>query len=553
MALNFTGANLLSQNRESLYFGDIFRYAIRDSYSVNGFLTELSNASGVSGILTQISGQSKESIDYQIIVLNGSYFGLGKINSLTHTPGNDVRLKPYTCNFEIINSGNIFNLPSSDPLYSGVNISNSNYPLHLINNFSEEFNTNISDDGSYTETQNIRLQFNSGGAIGTVQSPISMAQQFAANLINSNPNVGFIDSTYSGWRRQPGRRRRQESINLITNEISITETFKLLKGISGSYSINYVNALSVNENGITQVSERGRVQGLSPDAQNQYYASAYSGMLYEVNNFSYLRCNNLFNSFQLGAAYPLSSRRTRLGQSLNKFSDTVDYDVTFTNDPKINESYSWEYTQNIDRDSDACTYSVSENGSIVGLSTDCSPGSRYSNALTAYSGVKTGIYNRTYSFYTGFSNFANPLKLIGQSENKSTFAGTIQYSFNYSDNLLYSTSGVKKITIDVTDDHAVPGVNLFDIPNVKQIAQPNNIMTLSKRSLSLDIVGLRGTQLTGYLSTAINQINSYIPTGTDCYISNLGPYSFNPLKNNFSINTEWTYQENIDLTQFILS
>jgi hypothetical protein len=547
--LSFSGASLLSQNRQNQFFGDSFRYAIKDSYTINGYLLDLKNVSGISGILTQLSGMSLETQDNQIILINGTYFGLGRINSLNFAEGVDVKLKNYTCNFDIINSGNTFNLPT-EPLYSGLVLNNSSYSAHFIDEFSENFSSEVSEDGSYTENQVIKLRFYSG-IDGTTKNPITMAQNFASNLILTNAPVGFIDSFYSGWRRQPGRRQRQESINLITNEVSITETFKILKGISGTYSINYINSLNVNENSITTVSEKGRVQGLIPDSRNQYFPAAYSGEQYEVNNFSYLRCNNLFNSYQLGSSYPLNSRRLTYGQSLNKFSDTVDYEVSYSNDPRTNNSYSWEYTQNIERENGGCTYSISEDGQVIGLSTNCDPAARYLNALTAYSGVKTGVYLRTYNFYTGFSTFANPIKLINQSETKSKFNGDIKYQFNYSDNLLYSTSGVKKMSISLTDDHATPGKNLFDIPSVKQIAQPNNIPNLAKRSLELEIIGNRGTNLTGYLNLAKNTINLYPPTGTDGYISNLN-YSFAPLTNTFNISTEWAYEESINLNQFIL-
>lgn len=550
--LNFSGANLLNHTKQNQYFGDDFRYAVKDTYTVNGYLLDLTNYSGVSGILTQLSGMSKETEDYQVIVINNSYFGLGRINNLSFQAGNDVKLKTYSCNFDIINSGYLFNLNTSDNLYSGININNASYPIHLIESFSEQFTTNISDNGTYSEQQSIRLKFISGAAVGTIQNPISMARQFAANLINSNPAIGYIDSFYSGWRRKPGKRTRQESVNLITNEVSVNESFKILQGYSGTYSINYTHSLNLDDNGIVNIQERGDVQGLSPDAQNNYYYSAYSGAQYEVANFSYLRCNSLFNSYISNTSYPLNNRRLTYGQNLNKFTDTVSYEVSYSNDPRINDGYSWDYTHSIDREPNSCTYTVSEDGNIKGFNNDCDATSRYSNALNAYTTIKTGIHDRVYNFYTGFSTFANPLKLINQSESKSKFNGAIRYQYSYSDNLLFSTSGVRKLAINVTDDHAVPLINLFDIVNVKQIAQPGGIMTLSKRNLDLEIVGLRSTTLPTYLELAETHINLYIPTGTDPYISNLN-YTYNPLQNNFSANTEWIYQESIDLQQFLLS
>lgn len=489
-------------------------------------------------------------------MVNNTFLGLAQINNISYQEGSHIRDANYTISATVFTSGNTTGLDYQDLLYSGINLSSSVFPIYLIDSFSEDFNSEISEDGSYSEQQRIQVRFISGAAIGTFQNPITMAQNFAYNLVTvSNPPIGFINGFYSGWRQKPGKRIYNESLNLITNEYSVTESFKTLRDISGSYSINYTNSLQVGEDGVSNVREQGKVQGLVPDQFGNYYAAALSGEQYEVNNNSFNRCNEVFNTYQGVNAYPLSSRRITYGQTLNKFLDTVQYEVSYSNNPKINNLFSWEYTQSAEREKTECTYRIVEEGSVQGYSTDCTPATKYSNAIFGFSGIKTGIYNRSYSFYTGFSSFANTIKLIEQSDARDKIRGIIKYSQIYTDNLIYSYSGVKRMTINISDDYSVPGKNLFNIPNIKQIAQPNSIMTLARRGIQIDMIGFRGTVLTGYLNIATSTINSNIPNGPtviDPYISNI-EYNYNPRANQFNITTDWIYYDSgISLTQFLL-
>lgn len=551
--LDLTNVRLLQHSAQNLFFGDTFRYAIRDNLKIQSNLFDLTNYSGASGILTALSGFSTSAIDWMPVVLNGSYLGLGRIDSVSYADGIDVKLKPVNIDLTIFNSGNLSNLKTGDPLFSGVSFNNPTFPIYLIENFSEDFSSEAAEDGTYSESQNIKLKFVSGAAIGGNLNPINMAEQFSANLIASNPPVGFVNSFYSGWRQKPGKRTHVESFNLISNEYSVTENFKTLRDISGGYSINYTNSLQLADNGITTVKENGKIQGLIPDNFGNYYAAALSGEQFEVQNNSFNRCNDIFNNYQSLFAYQLNPRRLTYGQTLNKFLDTVSYEVSYSNDPRTNNLFSWEYTQQAERDKNECTYKIIEDGAIQGFSADCNPAAKYSNALVGYSGALTGIYNRSYNFYTGFSMFANPIILVEQSESADRIRGLIKYSQVFTDNLIYSYSGVKKMIVSVNDDFSVPGKNIFDIPGVKQIAQPNNIMTLARRQLSLEMAGLRSTTLSGYMSVAINQINSNIPSGVDPYISALN-YSWSPRQHTFSLTNEWTYYNNqINLEQFLLT
>lgn len=540
--INLENVSILGYSRNNSYLGESFRYASKDNLKIQTSLYDLQNTSGVSGVWTQLSGMSVGSTDWQPIILRGNYLGLAQINNVSYAEGIDVKLKNVNIDLTIYNSGNLFNLTNpTDSLYSGINFSNINYPAHLIESLNEEFSCDVAENGDYTENQIIRVKMLSGAAIGTTQNPLIMAKQLSANLITSGPVIGFIDANYSGYKQKPGKRTYTETQNLITNEYSVNETFRIINGFSGTYSVNYINSLDTNSEGITTVKEQGRVQGLVPDVYGNYFTAAKSGGQYEVNNFSYPRCSGLFAAYKSPTNnYPLTNKKLSYGQVINKYSDIYEYDVVYSNDPKTNNSYSWEYTLKIDKEPNNCTYSISEEGSILGYSTECNPVDKYSNALAGYAIVSAGIYTRLYNFYTEISTFANAITLINRSENKNKIRGTISYERTYTDNLAYSYGSVRKMEIEITDDYAVPLKNNFNIPGYKEISQPMGITTLARRFVSLNILGQRGTTLPQYKTLATNQLNTYVPAGNDPYISDIN-YSFTPLSNGFNCDCTWTY------------
>ena len=525
--INLENVSILGYNRSNSYLGESFRYASKDSLKIQTSLYDLTNTSGVSGILTQLSEMSVGSTDWQPITLRGNYLGLAQINNVSYAEGIDVRSKDVVIDLTIYNSGNLSNLSNLN-LYDGVDLNNVNHPAHLIESFNEDFTCEVADNGDYTQQQTIRVKMLPGAAIGTIQNPLSMAKQLSANLLTSDPVIGFIDTTYAGYKQKPGKRTSSESQNLITNEYSVTKTFQLINGFVGTYSVNYINSLETNSEGITTVTEEGKVQGLVADGDGNYFASAQAGGQYEVDNNSYNRCNGLFLVHKLpNNNYSLNTIKLSYGQLINKYSDTFDYNVAYSNDPKLNNSYIWEYTLKIDKEPNNCNYSISEEGSILGRTNECNPSDKYSNALAGYSTVSAGIYNRLYSFYTEISSFTNEIKLINRSETKNKIRGTINYERTYTDDLVYSYD-------------AVPLKNNFNIPNHKEIVQLVGITTLANRSVSINMLGNRGTTLQQYKNLAKTQLNTYSPGGTDPYISDIN-YSFTPLENNFSCDCQWVF------------
>jgi hypothetical protein len=134
MSLVFPNVSLLGLSQESRFFDAGFHYSTTKNINIQGLVIDLTNSFGISGIWTGQEGITKviqSAQDYQNLILNGVSFGSGKINSISFSPGLDVRTKTYNASLIIQDSGNLFNLTGF--FYSGINLSQFQY----LEDFSE--------------------------------------------------------------------------------------------------------------------------------------------------------------------------------------------------------------------------------------------------------------------------------------------------------------------------------------------------------------------------------------------------------------------------------
>lgn len=531
--IDFSNARLLTYNHQNDFLGENFRYASKRNITIEGSIYNLANGEGVSGVWSGINLIEENSEDYQEIIIGGVNLGRGRVDSLNFTQGNDVRKKDYSASITIFDTGNLFNL--SGEFYSGLDFNNPSHPAHLLENFSEAFDFNLSTDGNYTYKQTINTRFASGAAIGSGFSPIDMSKRFASGLLFSSPILGLTDIfTPSGLYNVEGKRTYTESYNLITNECSFSENLETNKS-SGNYSFKYTNEIVTDEAGIITVTENGEIKGLVEDYNN----SAESGYAIEVNN-SFGRLQDVFNAYAPANSYLLVNSHTNLKKTVNKFKGTIDYSVSYTNNPNLNLGYIWEYTHQIDKSADNCFYTVKEDGKIKGIF-PCSFENGQTPEIDAWEGtVKPSIIDRVTFFYNSATNTSNPLKIISTARGHSPFNHELEYSVTYTDDLRYSDSGFKKIDVSVKDSLPVHLINKFNIPSVKELVQPAGISKESIREVTIDIIGERGTPLINYLDKSKDLLNELIPSGEDTFV-NTCRYSLTPNENTFNLGLAWTY------------
>lgn len=535
MAIDFSNAKILSYTHHNDFAGDIFRYASKKELTIEGSIYALTNQVGVHPIWSGITGFVKSANDYDNVILNGTSFGSGRINSINFKEGNDVRQKDYTVNLTIFETGNLFNLTGE--YYSGLNFNSINAPVRLVENFSENFDFQIKDDGTYQYKQAVNVKFVSGKLAPNTKSAIQMAQTFASGLLFSSPAFGFIDDTHAGWYTQSGRRTYTENYNLITNECSFSENFAFDTpgAYANYYSIKYDHQIQTDENGVTNVTENGRIRGLRPD----YFLSAESGYDLESSHF-YTRSSGVMD-YYVPSGYPPAQAHVTLHKKINQFLGEIEYGITYTNDPRFNINYIWEYTENIQRQPNSCFYRITEDGQIKGRDNNCTYTQKNQNALNAYNVIKTGILQRVSGYYTSGTALHNPLKLVASNKRHNPFLGQIDYSASYVDNLYYGVHpNIKKVDYEIEDNQPVIKANRFGIINAKELLQRTSIYTEGNFTCHIQIQGERGASLNTCLSAATGILTgNNLPTGLN-YLDRCN-YNFSPNRSALDFNATWIY------------
>jgi len=530
--IDFQGARVLSYKHNNNYFGDNFRYGTTKSLSVEGSIYQLRNEEGVQPVWSGISGIVNGAVDYDDIILNGTNFGRGRIESLNFSEGNDVTKKNYTANITIFSTGNLFNMTGL--YYSGLDLNNTGHPIYLTESFSEDFSFDLDENQEWNFEHSLQIKFVSGKANGNSSTPLGMAKLLAKNLFENSIPAAILDPNYEGGiYNTSGKAYFTESLDEITSECSFSKRIKFGQG-SGVYSISYNHGVNTDENGVTTVSEEGKIKGVV----EPLLESAKNGYSSESSAF-YGRCSQVFDAYKPGNANPLSDTRIRLRKTINEFLGEIDYGVSYTNDPRIHLGYSWEYTQEISR-SENCVVTVAERGQVKGISDECRSNDVYQKALTGWSSVKSGIASRSAAYYHLATSLNNALKNIGRSESRSQFNGTVEYDYTYNDDPNSNIDGFRRIDYSVEDATPVHLVARFVIPGYKEIVQPQQNATLGSRTVTMEINGYRTTTLAQYRDYAKVRLNQLIPIGTDVFINDV-QYSLNETEKIFNIQCSWSY------------
>ncbi len=517
--INFDNAELLSLNQTNRFFQAGLRYGVSKDINVAGYVLDLTNQDGVSGIWSGEEVLIRGATDYHPVLLNGIYFGSGKVLNFNFDAGNDVRVKRYNCTLRVLETGNLSNATG---YYSGIDFAN----YGLLENLSESID--FAYNGGVPQYQHsIDVQFNSGA---NVTNPRTLAQNLASGLFSHLNLTGFLGDYLNV---QNYRRFFTENYDLVSNRCNFAYTFDAR--VSGNYSFTYNTSVQTSEDGFSTVQENGVVVGLV----YPYYNNAFTGFNTENAN-AFARCGQVFDVYKPSGAGALINQPIQKTQTLNQYAAQIDYQIAFSNNPKYNATYSWEYTQQVTRETNRA-FTISEDGNVIGLGRGLVD--KYNNAVNGYAIVKTGISGRCTGLYYSEVGGTSTLNLINSSEQKDQFLGTIGYSRTFTDDLSYlNVSGIKQALIEVNDTFPVRKVNIVPIFNRNEIVQDGGIATLGNRGLSIKLKGARNLGYTGYLAYAKAVAYGYNPTGlgADVYINSVDT-RLDPFENNFDLTLGWTY------------
>lgn len=527
--INFSDCDILAlQSKNNLLGTDIFRLNNTTSLTIDGWVLDLTNMQNVSGILSGVENLITSSQDFQPIILNNINFGSGRVLGWTFDAGTWVRSTRYSCQIEVYNSGNLYNLSGS--YYSGLQpiFNNPNTQTPLIRNLDESFDFSLTREGVYSYSHQCSVSFYSG--IGT--NPLQLAINVASGLIYSTPPFGFINARYSGfYQNNSGKKTYVENYNLTTNEVSITENFSTLPP-SGFYGVQFKQSCQTSEDGITNVTENTSIQGLVAPI----YTSALSGLSIELP-LSFNRCSGVYQ-FYAPTGLSLNSSPISKNQVLNPFDGKIDFTITFTDNINYQTGYFWSYTQTIEEGNDTIV-NVSENGLVRGfgkLNTD----EKFNRAISGYNIVQSGILPRASGLYLDFVGYNSPLNITNRDEIRSPYQGTIEYTRQYTDDPTFVNDPlVQKSNVVINQILPKHIFKTYNLINKGQIVQMGNNTELGEDDLQISLNVLRSGSYNRdyYLNYCKNIALNYknqVPY-SDIFYQNVN-YTIDEINNNFNFN-----------------
>jgi hypothetical protein len=516
MILNLPNVSLLGLNQTYRFLGAGFNYSNSKQLSIDGTLNDLAALSGISGTWSNLySVKSNQSFDGAI--LNGFNFGSGRILNINFDQGDDVKIKRYSLDLEVFETGNLFNFTGS--YYSGINTTNFQY----LQNFNENYSFDKKKNGGYSYNHNASIQFNSG--VGQVNA-IDSAKVLAKSIFTGS-TLGF--AFFSGYTSTTGKRFFRENYNIINNECSFEETFDFDYRYQ-NFSLLRTNSYSMDEVGAVTVEENASIRGiLEPtyDRLKGYLNVSLSG--------AYERCSELVLIYGPSGSSTLINEPISKSVAINLFDNSVNYSLSYSNNRSNLTGYFWNYTQSLNQ-SDGISV-LTENGNVIGRGGERNIA--YSNAVAGFSVVKLNAKTRADAFFLANKITPNSIFLQNQSKTISPFRGSIDYSFIYSNEVIFDgRNGVKYIKVLTSDENPVYIYTKYGIFNEKTIIQDEKTSTEGSKTLNLEIHGEKNVELNAYLDNAKDFVNNNTPSDDGTRIVDAG-YSYD--KNNSIVNLRLTW------------
>lgn len=529
MALNFPNVAVLGLTQQARFFGAGFQYASFRRLSIAGTLNDLAGTYGISGVWSGQEGllaTIRNNANYQPLVLNGVDFGSGRIESIDADAGLDVKLKGYTANIVIYDSGNLFNFTGT--YYSGIETTN----FANLAQFDESYSFTKPLNGGYSYSHDATIQFISGSqqlfAIGAAQS--------LARTLFTGGNLGF--AFYPGHTDKQGKRYVTETYNLIDNSCGFQETFSF-DNDNGAYSATYTTSVQLDDQGVVTATENGNIRGI----ENPNYQKALSAVGVEMTG-SYYRCSGAAQTYFPTGAILITSPISQ-ARAIDIFNNVVDYTVTFNNSPINQRSYYWDRTLSIALQDGVST--VTEQGSVQGRGENESVA--FTNARTGFGIVLQGISGRCGALFTGpYAPATN--YLVSKSQSFAPVQSRVTYGYSYSnDPTLIADSGVRRAEVTIDKNPPIYQYNKLGIIQVAEIAQNDYQGTLGAQGVNVAVEGDKTVGLPQLLSTAVGYINANAPAGTDRHVG-AASYTYDINQNAANVSLTWRYGRSVSSTLY---
>ena len=523
----FNNATLLTLNKTSDFSADTVRYKATKTLSIEGLLLDLANDNGVKNIWNDLKSFQQSLInDWQDIIINDVNFSpssRGIITNINFSEGNDVKLKTYTVEVTIPETGDLSTITAAGGSYSGLNFSQ----FLFIESFSEssDFSKSVSRDNY---TQNISVTLKGPPTLNSINEAKTIATNFFTNNDLSNVIGDYAD--YASTKKY-----FTENYNKATFECSFSRTFELYKDSNGLYSSSRSHSINFDEAGVMSITESAEYIGNSTSSQ---YDTAATQARTDIGT-SFSRCETVFNDYKTSDDDVLESKAISKSFNLNIFNNTVSYIIVYSNASRIGSTFSafHDYTTTI-IESENGTYNYSYEGSIVGYSEVNLNLQKYSNAVSAFGYIKSNILTTPTAPIGTF-------KEVGRSETHIEILGKIDYSIQYStgDGILNpESSGIRRRATQISQDSNRFLNSTFNIIGLKEIVQIQKNKLENTLNYSITLNGKADVDISTYINVAKSIVSSNSPSSimgsTFNYLSDVN-FSYDPFARQFNFNVSY--------------
>ena len=341
-----------------------------------------------------------------------------------------------------------------------------------------------------------------------------------------------------------------ETYDLISKRCGFSKNILINKNYNNNYTTTLNHTITLDANGKISVTEQGVIKGL--DNTLNYTANNYFNT--ELAN-SYNRCQNVFNvyveKYGLGAKDSLFSQPFNLGKTADWFNNSLEYNVSYVNDPAFEGNVINTYNITVNKDiQEVGVYT--EQGQIIQVG--------QVNDINDLSAVKTKYQTAKNRASTDYPTYKLRNSSFSAGTLNSNSTSTYNNNFSYSiektndNSILEGDHYYKSLSMKIDDQSPTNLYKEYIIAN----KNPKNVLFLfgnqveiGNRSVNINGTLVRPTgnfwaapiafPLTDLKSKSISGALNLI--SNDAYIDNIN-YSYDS-DNNFSFNLSVKYLDKV--------
>ena len=555
--------------------GDVFRLSTTQTLDIEGFIkvpdetwdgvTQTDeNFENIQLIINSMKTEFLEGNGFQEeIRLNGQSMGTGRVLSLNfpasnQTTENSIAFGKYIATIEIYKEASSVNgtFASNPPdLYDPATIGAINSHALNIEEFSESFTFNVTEDDAYNYSQEISINLRKALSGDTEQDfGATVAQAIVSAILKQeehlNAKLGYIDDRYKEYiQKIKGTAYFSENYNSVRGEYTFSRNLSILPTYSEGdyYSAKITHAIAMNNFGIFNIVESGEVKGMKGHSADSRYTKAKDGADALILSASG-RCESAYDKYRgsfLGdqgygteVSMPTflsptisSNKPIRTSKRFNPLAGTVSYDIEFTNDPKVLDGFIHEYTIEASKDSANVT-TVVQRGTIIPYQEKNRDFDDYIketkndfatsmiptlNAKIDFDAIK-GEINNFYQQVMDDDNVSlSEYQMTNSSVSYPKWGISISYSKTFSDDEAILNpavnNGIKRLSLKYSNGAPVRLKSAHLIPNVKENIYDADQISLGERSISINAIVERDFDNTNELPNAIGFQKIKLNTG----------------------------------------